>query len=122
MSGKVLFKILTSGIHFLAERGQLFDGYADGFKDGVKTSIKKSIAIMNQIFFAQQEALPRVTHIPGDLRCPVAVRRMNNAAAPNFPRADMKNSRLSRTSPYGVNISTWAKSVAAVTCCCVSMN
>ena len=34
----------------------------------------------------------------------------------------IKNSRLSRTSPNGVKRSTWAKSVDAVTYCCVSMN
>lgn len=44
---------------------------------------------MDQIAFAQQEAVPHVTHITGDLRGPVAVGIMRDSSATDFSGADI---------------------------------
>ena len=44
---------------------------------------------MDQIAFAQQEAVPHITHIPGNLRCPVAVWIMSNTSAADFSGTDI---------------------------------
>gem|GEM_PF-4059318 len=69
-------------------------------------------------------AEPLTGNVPGcgrDAMAQPGARKLPPHRTSRVPMS-MKNSRLSRTRPYGVNISTWAKSVAVVTCCCVSIN
>lgn len=82
-------KILAPAIHHRAERRQTFYGYPDGFEDRIEPLVKQSVPVVDQVFLAEQEAVPHVTHIPGDLRRPVAVGIMGDAAEPDFPAADV---------------------------------
>ena len=47
----------------------------------IKAFIEHWIPVMDQIAFAQQESVLHITHIPGNLCCPVAVRIMGNSTA-----------------------------------------
>ena len=47
----------------------------------IKAFIEHRIPVMDQIAFARQESVPHITHIPGNLRSPVAVRVMGNSTA-----------------------------------------
>ena len=51
--------------------------------------MEQRVPVMYQILLPQHEAVPHVAHVPGDLRCPVSVRIMNDAARPDFPCADI---------------------------------
>ena len=51
----------------------VFDLYTDGFKNGIGSSVEKRIAIMDQVFFTQHEAVPHIAHVSGNLCRPVAV-------------------------------------------------
>ena len=71
------------------KRRQFLDGNPDGFKNGIEPLIEKAVAVVNQILLAEKKAIPHIAHISGYLRCPVAVRRMNDAAKPNFTAANV---------------------------------
>ena len=57
--------------------------------DGIESSVEQTVSVMDQIFLAVQESVPHVAHVAGDLRRPVAIRIMYDAAEPDFTGADV---------------------------------
>ena len=82
-------KVFHPCIHLRRKRRQFLDGNPDGFKNGIEPLIEKAVAVVNQLLLAEKKAIPHIAHISGYLRCPVAVRRMNDAAKPNFTAANV---------------------------------
>ena len=82
-------EILHSRIHLRRERRQFFDFHSDGLEDHVEAAMEQRIPVMYQILLPQHEPVPHVAHVPGDLRRPVAVRIVNDAAKPDFPCAEI---------------------------------
>ena len=82
-------KVFHPGVHHRSKQRQFLYFYSDWLKNHIKAFIEHWGSVMNQIAFAQQEAVPHIAHISCDLRCPVAVRIMRNTSAADFSGTDI---------------------------------
>ena len=57
----------------------------DGLENCIESFVEHRVPVVDEIMLAQQKTVTHVTHVTGDLSCPLAVRFMDDPAAAHLP-------------------------------------